>query len=103
MQLLYKYEVLATKHVLDWAKLTSKTEGDSDESEQDDEVLEIIGEEKRAAHVKAMSQFIEFLKKPKKEKDSSSSEDSDSSDSSSDSSKSGGSKKDSSDKGSSSD
>ena len=97
---------------MNWfGRVSSKTEDEKQEEDisdfEEDEILEIIGEEKRAKHIEAMTKFVEYLKTQKKQQaaaasDSSSDSDSNDSDSSSSDEDEGKKKKDSSDDGSSS-
>ena len=81
LQSLHKLDVLTKEAILTWYdRVTKTTAAEADgssvdlEAEGQDEILDIIGEEKRAKNVEAMAKFVEYLKTAKDESASSSSD-----------------------------
>jgi UDP-3-O-[3-hydroxymyristoyl] glucosamine N-acyltransferase len=97
LQSLHKVNILSKEAILTWytrvtaSKGEAENGGDDDASEEiegdeRDEVLEIIGEERRSKHIMLVKKFVEFLQTKKEEESESDSDCSDSSSSDSDSS-----------------
>jgi len=97
LQSLHKVNILSKEAILTWYTRVTASKGEAEnggedaaseeiEGDERDEVLEIIGEERRSKHIQSVKKFVEFLQTKKEEESDSDCSDSSSSDSDSSSS-----------------